>query len=185
MGNPGRPRRPLAPDANRSRHRNTGSKRTPPRVAALAPPAANDIETVDIGPLADMIGYALRRAQLAVFDDVISALGEIGLRPAEFSTLTVLATSPGRSQSAIASALGIQRANFVALIDRLETRGLAERRRHPADRRSHALYLTLAGQALLARAASVHGAHERRQIAKLGEDNVAILLALLARLSTP
>jgi DNA-binding MarR family transcriptional regulator len=153
------------------------------KIAAIAPAAANDPEVVDIGPLASMIGYALRRAQLAVFDDVIRALSDINLRPAEFSVLMVLATSPGRSQSAVAASIGVQRANFVALIDRLEARGLAERRPAPGDRRSHALHLTKAGTALLDRSRIILDAHERRQRDRIGDDNLPVLLDLLTRLA--
>ncbi len=140
---------------------------------------------MDIGPLSGMIGYALRRAQLAVFDDVIGTLSELSLRPAEFSTLLVLATSPGRSQSAIAASIGIQRANFVALIKKLEARGLAERCQTPGDRRSRALYLTREGHAVLETARVAVAQHEQRQIARVGAANTALLLDLLTRLAAP
>src|SRR5512136_217446 len=106
----------------------------------------------DAGPLADMVGYALRRAQLAVFDEVIKAFAVLDLRPAQFSVLVLLKHAPGLKQTDVAGALGIQRANFVVLFDGLERRGLARRDAMPNDRRSHALYLTAAGEGLLARA---------------------------------
>ena len=132
-----------------------------------------------------MIGYVLRRAQLTVFDDMARTVAPLDLRIAEFSVLVVLDASPGRTQSAIAAALGIQRANFVALFNRLEVRGLATRKSSPADRRSHALHLTTAGAALLARARATHAGHEARQIDRIGADDVATLLKLLRRLAKP
>ena len=93
-----------------------------------------------------MVGYALRRAQLAVFDEVIANFAELDLRPAQYSVLVLLGHSPGLKQSEVASALGIQRANFVVLFDGLEHRGLARRSPAPNDRRSYALYLTEAGE---------------------------------------
>jgi DNA-binding MarR family transcriptional regulator len=145
------------------------------------PPAA--LETIDIGPLARMTGYALRRAQIAVFDDFIASLSEVNLRPAQFSVLLVLGEAPGSKQSAVAATLGIKRANFVALLDELEARGLARRAVSPSDRRSHALFLTEAGRTTLARARELHRAHEARQIARIGPDGLETLLALLTRLS--
>ena len=95
------------------------------------------------------VGYLLRRAQLQVFEDVIRALAPLGLRPATYSALVIIDANPGRSQREVASALGIQRPNFVAMMDEFETRGLAERLPSPTDRRSHALRLTERGQSLL------------------------------------
>lgn len=136
----------------------------------------------DVGPLADMVGYALRRAQLAVFDRVIKEFGELDLRPAQFSVLLMLKHTPGLKQSEVAAALGIQRANFVALFDRLEQRGLAERRPYARDRRSYALHLTPEGEHLVARARAIEAAHERHLDQILGAGGRVKLLQLLNRL---
>jgi DNA-binding MarR family transcriptional regulator len=63
--------------------------------------------------------------------------------------LSHLAASEGQSQQALSIALGIHRSAVVALVDDLEQRGLAERRRDPVDRRAYTLYLTPAGRDLL------------------------------------
>jgi DNA-binding MarR family transcriptional regulator len=153
----------------------------------VEPTARDEAEAsipLDLGPLAEMTGYALRRAQIAVFEDFIEALAEVDLRPAQFSVLHVLDRAPGCTQSAVASALGIQRANFVALLDTLETRGLARRAPSPTDKRSHALYLTPEGMRVLARARELEAAHEARQIERLGgKDKRAELLALAQKLA--
>ena len=60
--------------------------------------------------------------------------------------LSHLAASEGQSQQALSNALGIHRSAVVALVDDLEQRGLAERRRDPVDRRAYTLYLTPAGR---------------------------------------
>jgi DNA-binding MarR family transcriptional regulator len=138
---------------------------------------------VNIGPLGNLIGYALRRAQLAVFDDAIHSFAKLDLRPAQYSVLAVIAHTPGLKQSQVAAALGIQRANFVALIDELERRGLARRAPSANDRRSHALHLTDAGQRVLRRADAVVTILEGRIDARLGPGGRAQLLDLLSRLS--
>ena len=138
---------------------------------------------VDIGALTCLIGYMLRRAQIAVFQDVFRAFSEVGIRPAHFSVLTVIAHNPGRTQSQVAAALGIKRTNFVALIDSLERRGLAERRPAPSDRRSHALHLTDAGRATVRRLNRMVERLEAGMIRRIGRDRRAVLLELLARLS--
>jgi DNA-binding MarR family transcriptional regulator len=138
---------------------------------------------IDIGPLAGMIGYALRRAQLAVFDDVIANFSELDLRPAEYSVLVLLGHAPGAKQSDVAAALGIQRANFVVLFDRLERRGLARRSSAPNDRRSYALFLTDEGERVLTRATELEAQHERVLDEKLGPGERERLLELLGKLA--
>jgi DNA-binding MarR family transcriptional regulator len=134
---------------------------------------------LDFGLLPGLVGYVLRRAQLKVFEDFIHAFEPLGLRPAQFSALLLIEANPGRSQREIAAGLGIQRPNFVAMMDEFETRGLARRTRSLVDRRSHALILTSAGAELLVRAKGVVAEHEARVTAGLGEADRLRLLALL------
>jgi DNA-binding MarR family transcriptional regulator len=135
-----------------------------------------------LGPLANHIGYVLRRAQLAVFDEVIGSCADLDLRPAQFSVLAVLGHRPGLRQSEVAAALGIQRANFVALIDGLERRRLARRAPDPHDRRCHALHLTAEGERVLAQAHARVAAVDALLDAKLGPGGREQLLAMLWRL---
>jgi len=145
--------------------------------------AAARLSDVDIGALTCLIGYMLRRAQIAVFQDVFRAFAEIGIRPAQFSVLTVIAHNPGRTQSQVAAALGIKRTNFVALIDSLERRGLAERRPAPSDRRSHALHLTEPGKAAVRRLNRMVERLEAGMIRRIGRGRRTVLLDLLHRLA--
>jgi DNA-binding MarR family transcriptional regulator len=137
----------------------------------------------DLGPLGDMIGYALRRAQLAVFDEAIKGFAKLDLRPAQYSVLALVGHKPGLKQSEVAAALGIQRANFVALLDGLERRGLARRSATPSDRRANVLHLTEEGQRTLRAASALVTAIEARLDARLGPGGRALLLDLLRRLS--
>ena len=115
---------------------------------------------IDLAELTGVVGYVLRRAQLAIFEDFIARFAALDLKPAQYSVLLVIGRNPGRKQSEIAASLGIQRPNFVAMLDELERRGLAERVRSVTDRRSHAIVLTDDGRALLARAAAVQAEQE-------------------------
>jgi DNA-binding MarR family transcriptional regulator len=170
-------------EAFRPRMSSNADKQT--AATQLAAATASDARTaaVDVGPLANTVGYVLRRAQLAVFDDVIANFAELGLRPAQYSVLVLLGHTPGLKQSDVAAALGIQRANFVVLFDGLERRGLARRSSAPNDRRSYALYLTEAGERALARASELEGQLQARMDAKLGPGGREQLLQLLDRLA--
>ncbi len=155
------------------------------RIAAKAPldDVDGDAGALDVGRLQEHVGYALRRAQLAVFQDFIQTMEKVALRPAQYSVLLVMDTHPGLKQTEIAALLGIKRTNFVALVDELEHRGLAERAPSPTDRRSNALYLTKAGKALLARAEKTVTEHEQRLIGLIGVEGKRQLLGLLSKLA--
>ncbi len=139
--------------------------------------------TLDLSALTEITGYPLRRAQMAVFEDFNRRFVALGLSPAQYSALVAIGDNPGRTQSAIAGALGIQRPNFVAMMDELERRGLADRLRSDADRRSHALVLTEAGRELVARARVVQAEQEAGIARTLGEEGRKTLVALLRRLT--
>jgi DNA-binding MarR family transcriptional regulator len=142
-----------------------------------------ELPRVDLGPLETSIGYRLRRAQLAVFEDAIRVFGEAGLRPGSFSVLLVIGRNPGLKQSDVCAALGIQRTNFVGLIDTLESRGLVARRRAANDGRSYALHLTAAGKRLVAHAMKLQRRHDAALARKLGPGGRDELLDLLGKLT--
>jgi DNA-binding MarR family transcriptional regulator len=133
----------------------------------------------DLGVLGGHLGYFLRRAQVAVFQDFIRTLSEIDIRPAQYSVLVVIGANPGLSQADVSELLGIERARLVRLLDRLEKRGLMRRLASPTDRRSHALRLTAAGRAALKRAKALAAAHETRLLERLGAANHRMMMEAL------
>lgn len=131
-----------------------------------------------------IIGYRLRRAQLGVFQRFNAAFAELNLRPVEFSVLALIADNPGRKQTEIAEVLGIRRANFVALINGLEQRGLTVRRAAHGDKRANALHLTPAGTQFLEEVRKLHDAFENECIRRIGGSNARdTLLKLLDELA--
>jgi DNA-binding MarR family transcriptional regulator len=134
---------------------------------------------IDLGMLPNLVGYMLRRAQLAVFQDFWRGYADLDIRPAQYAVLIVIERNPGLRQSQISSALNIKRANLVALLDSLENRGLAKRVPVASDRRSYALHLTDAGTAMMRKLAEANAAHETRVNAVIGEVGRKELLRLL------
>jgi DNA-binding MarR family transcriptional regulator len=110
-------------------------------------------------------------------------LKPLGLEQRYAGMLVRLAQNDGRSQQAIAELMGVNPTRMVFLTDELEKLGLVERRRNPADRRSHALHLTEAGTAMLARVREVTRAHEAAITASLTAAERDQLTALLRRLA--
>lgn len=138
---------------------------------------------VALGVLGESIGYQLRRAQLAVFGDLLESLAPLELRPAQFSVLAIIDANPELTQSDICSALGIQRANFVTMLHDMQARGLTKRRASALDRRVNTLELTPEGRRVLACAGEVHAAHEARLARCIGAAERSRLLGLLASLA--
>src|ERR1700675_4312052 len=72
------------------------------KAAAAHRRAAPQHHEVDLGPLPDLIGFMLRRAQIAVFHEVFRLFSQVDIRPAQFSVLTVIERNPGLTQSQVA-----------------------------------------------------------------------------------
>ena len=152
--------------------------------ARKEPVEESETAALQLGELSELLGYAMKRAQLKVFEDFLRCVAPLQLTPAQFSVLLLLEKNPGRNQTEIANTLGILRPNFVAMLDGLESRGLCERVRSPNDRRSHILLLTEKGRAVLARAKKlVATKHEARLNELLSPANRVALLEMLAKIA--
>lgn len=142
-------------------------------------PAPAEKRTIDYGQLDQRIGYALRRAQIAVFQDFYRHVAAFDISTAQYSVLTILECNPGLSQTQVSEALGIKKTNFVALIKELENRGLARREAIPNDRRSFALHLTEAGETLIGTLHAALARHEAGIRAAIGAEAYDSLFAPL------
>ena len=138
---------------------------------------------IDYSILSEAVLYRLRRAQLSVVHDFNESLVEFGLRPADFAVLILVSKNIGLKQSDVAEALGIQRANFVAIIDGLEDKGLLQRRKSDTDRRVHYLDMTEQGTSTVETLSTVWRSHEGKLIDRLGgQDARDQLVGLLRRI---
>src|SRR5690348_3355489 len=106
----------------------------------------------------------------------------LGLQPAHFGVLRRLHDSEGCSQQTIADGMRLRRSVMVGLIDELESMGLVERRRHPADRRANALYLTAQGKQVLLRADRIAAQLDDELLAPIPADERSVFLEQLRRL---
>jgi DNA-binding MarR family transcriptional regulator len=141
--------------------------------------ASRKTEPALTSSLDESLGYLLRRAQLSAFQEFSEFMDRFGLRPPQYATLVLIGSNPGLTQSAISAALGIQRANFVAMIDELQNKGWLERRRAGGDRRSFALHLTVAGEKLWRKSEKMHARYEAHLAGRLGASQSSQLRTLL------
>ena len=155
------------------------STRTPVSKTSVAPAKSKPRTTVNMDALDKSVGYCLRRAQLSTYDMFSETMGQFDVRPSQFAVLVLIRSNPGLTQSSICSALGIQKTNFVALLDKLEDRGLTVRRKVGGDRRSSALHLTPAGETFVATMEAAHDAMEKKLSKRLGAAGTRELLSAL------
>lgn len=136
---------------------------------------------LDFGELGALLGYRLRRAQLAMYRDYMSSLAGLDLTQKQTAIIWLLSNNPGVSQVELAKALDMDRPSMMTLIDRLQQRGLLTRGRSTVDRRRQELHLTSAGNRLLAQARRRIAKHEQRIRSKFTAEEFATLLAALQK----
>lgn len=128
-----------------------------------------------------LLGYRLRRAQGAMHRDYMAAVTGLDLTQKQTATLWLINGNPGVSQVSVAAALGMDRATMMAVVDRLEERGLTIRKRSTTDRRRQELYLTPAGQATLRKVKARIAKHEERFKSLFTEAELTALMAALEK----
>lgn len=104
------------------------------------------MEDVEYGALDGLLGYAVRRAQLRVYEDFVRSLQAWNITPPRFSAMTVIAHNPDLKLTELAGILGVARSGAVLLVDTLEAMGMVERLPSPVDRRAFRLALTDKGR---------------------------------------
>src|SRR3954451_20221234 len=90
--------------------------------------------------------FLLKRLGMTAKERTLSAFEEAGVHPYHHTVLALLDGGSVATQGAIAEALGYDKGQLVGLLDELESAGLVERRRDPADRRRHVVEMTPAGR---------------------------------------
>lgn len=138
---------------------------------------------LDTSYLEGTIGYAIRRAQIAIFQGIYRAFAELSITTAQFSVLAVVADNPGANQSDLATALAVERPRMVPIIDALERRRLAVRVSSISDRRQRQIHLTAKGERLLEELKQRFAQHQQRLTDRLGSSQSKALLRDLWRLA--
>jgi len=107
---------------------------------------------------------------------------KVGLSRAQWQVLAWLKRNEGISQIKLADLLDISPMTLVRLIDRLQARGLVERRPDPGDRRVYRLYLGAGAHPVIDQLWQL-GAETRRQaLPDISPAEEAIFIDLLSRM---
>ena len=131
-------------------------------------------------PVTEFVGQLFRlwRAAHVRATDV---LGSVGLTPALFALLNVIAAREEAIQQELGSALGIDRSTMVSLIDQLESAGLAKRRPSATDRRAREIAITHQGRRLLQRSRRMISETEDEVLTGLTANERSELVRMLRR----
>ncbi len=110
------------------------------------------VETVNTRYLETLMGYNARRAALSIIELFLERMAVYGLRPVDFSVLSVVKHNAGVTSRQLCTALGILPPNLVVMVNALEKRGLIVRKPHPLDGRATGLHLTSQAEAMMQKA---------------------------------
>jgi len=167
----------------------------PPRAPTKTRPAAKapggpatplaEVDTVDTAYLETLIGYNARRAALTVIGLFLQRMAVYGLRPVDFSVLSLITHNPGITSSQLCSALSILPPNLVGMINTLVRRGLIQRLPHPRDGRAMGLHLTDEGQTLMRAAECTASDLETEATGRLSAAERKTLIRLLRKVYLP
>lgn len=138
---------------------------------------------VDFGLLEGWIGFHLRMAQIASFQNFERHARDIDLSPGRFAALTVIGLNPGISQTALSHAIGSDKSTLTPALSALVKRNLVRRTRVESDRRAYRLTLTAAGEKMLRDLTECARRHEDELDAIVGPRERAQFLRTLRKIA--
>jgi MarR family transcriptional regulator, organic hydroperoxide resistance regulator len=117
----------------------------------LQPAAASDAApALDLGGLDELVGFHMRMAMIAVNRHWTASMAALDMTQKQAGVLWLIGANAGVSQIVLANAVMMDRASMMAIIDRLEERGLIIRKKSMRDGRRQELYLTPKGRQVMA-----------------------------------
>ncbi len=155
--------------------------RSGPRAKARSREAGAAVDQVDTGYLQTLLGYNARRTALLIIETFLQRMAPYGLRPVEFSVMSVIHHNPGVTSRQLCAVLNLLPPNLVGLVQAFEARGLIERRPHPHDGRAFGLHPTPEGVALMQAAERTATELEIDRSPRLSPAERRQLLALLQK----
>jgi len=114
-----------------------------------------------VNGLEDHLGYWLRYVSNQVSSAFAAKVSGHGITVAEWVVLRVLYSEEGIMPSLLAERLGMTRSAISRLVDRVEAKGLLQRRSTTSDKRAHTLSLTAKGSRLVPTIAKLADENDR------------------------
>lgn len=165
--------------------RRTAAQTPPPTRRPTPTAAAPAVDAVDTRYLETLVGYNARRAALAVIEVFLPRMAVYGVKPVEFSVLSLITHNPGITSRQLCTTLGLLPPNLVGMISGFEKRALIQRRPHPTDGRAVGLHLTPDGEKLMREAEQAAAALEGEATSGLSPAERKTLMRLLQKVYKP
>lgn len=131
--------------------------------------------------LDDMPGHLFRRLHQLAVTRFTADMDVSGLTPIQWAALVTTSQRPGLDQSTLSREIYIDTSTIAGVLDRLEARGLIQRRLSTEDRRLRLLYLTDEGTALLRRASVAVVGMQKWLVEPLTVDERAMFTQLMLK----
>lgn len=140
----------------------------------------SDIILADFQKMAGFFIRRLNQISVSIFADRM-AQGGFDFTPVQFAALSMLSKQPGMDQATLAGLIAYDRVTLGGVVDRLEVKGLVDRRVSKSDRRAKELFLTSDGEQALAKLVPVVTLLQGDILAGLNDEEKEQLLALMEK----
>ena len=140
------------------------------------------VQEVDASYLESLMGYNARRAALVIIGEFLTQMAPYGLRPVDFSVLSLITHNAGITSRQLCTALGLLPPNLVGMINALEKRELIVRQPHPSDGRATGLHMSAKGRKLMREAEKTAARLEADATARLTPAENRTLIRLLQKI---
>jgi DNA-binding MarR family transcriptional regulator len=135
--------------------------------------------------LESLLGYNTRRASLTILSVVFERMASLGLRPVEFSMLSLIHHNPGVTSRRLSEALAIQPPNLVGKVANMLEKGWITRQTDAQDKRALVLSLTPQGLEIIKRAETLAEELETAASVQLSVEERETLIQLLKKVYLP
>ena len=153
--------------------------RTKETLVMTTPPVDGDD---DIGEIRNIVGFHIRLAHGAVYRHFTETFSDLDLTQKQVSVLWLVDDHPDIAQTDLAHRMRMDRATTMAIVNRLEARGLLVRGKSETDGRKQTLNLTDAGREMLKVAKQAIQEHENWLKSRFTDKEITKLIELLTRI---
>jgi DNA-binding MarR family transcriptional regulator len=127
-------------------------------------------------------GYLFRRMQQIAVAIFMEECRAFDLTPVQYAALVAIQTHPGIDATRLSAVIAFDRSTLGNVIERIESKGLVERKASPDDKRIKLLDLTRSGAALLREIVPAVDRAQARMLQPLKPADRKTLVALLSLL---
>ncbi|MEO5795788.1 MAG: MarR family transcriptional regulator [Rhodoferax sp.] len=132
--------------------------------------------------LDDLPGHYIRRLQQIAVGIFMDETQEMNITPVQFALLFAASQQAGLDQRTLAGRIGLDTSTIGAVVDRLESRELIERKVSPDDKRVRLLSVTPTGHALLQSVVPAMLRAQERMLAPLPADERSQFMGMVKRI---